>query len=251
MVSYDYAAGKSVPLPDAARALLDSREWAMGSDGRLRSPQGQTGVGPRSVHPPLQHPAAASNAIGQPLTPCVSASVARYASGRHVIALRTGSESQIVRYASCRSFAAIQPDTRMRRRRIAWRRRVNVGRPVEIIGRSNHPRADRVLLDVSQAGEPIPFVMNQQVAIPAVPQGADALVSAIEIPDVTAAKLFHRRWQADRIGRRHEHVIVRVHQRVSMHAQTMVEQPCDAAARRRLRGRRRRGRSRRDCCRGE
>jgi len=25
MVSYDYAAGKSVPLPDAARALLESQ----------------------------------------------------------------------------------------------------------------------------------------------------------------------------------------------------------------------------------
>ncbi len=96
-----------------------------------------------------------------------------------------------------------------------------IGRPVKIIRPFNHPRADRILLNVSQAGEPIPLVVNQQVAIPAVPQGADALVSAIEIPDVTAAKLFHRRWQADRIGRRHEHVIVRVHQRVSMHAQTM------------------------------
>jgi acyl-CoA thioester hydrolase len=32
MVSYDYAAGKSVPLPDAARALLAQLKWK-GSDG--------------------------------------------------------------------------------------------------------------------------------------------------------------------------------------------------------------------------
>jgi acyl-CoA thioester hydrolase len=34
MVSYDYAAGKSIPLPDAARALLDQLK---GSDGSLTS----------------------------------------------------------------------------------------------------------------------------------------------------------------------------------------------------------------------
>jgi hypothetical protein len=66
-----------------------------------------------------------------------------------------------------------------------------VTRPGIGFGRADHLGSERILFDIAKARQPIAFVVDGKVSIPAVPECTDALMLPVVVTHVASAQLFH------------------------------------------------------------
>src|SRR3954462_2375733 len=64
--------------------------------------------------------------------------------------------------------------------------------PTPILWRDSNTRAKRIQVDIAEAVVPIPLIVEQSRAVPAVPDGADSSIFSIEIASVTHPDRLHR-----------------------------------------------------------
>jgi hypothetical protein len=87
-----------------------------------------------------------------------------------------------------------------------------VAGPRVLVGGAHHVGAHRILLDISEASEPVPLVANQESAIAIVPKRPNPVIFPIEIADVSASELLHRFWQPLGVSGCHDQMKVIAHQ---------------------------------------